>query len=70
MVSDNLTMISKAITHFSFRNGPIEDMHASPKNQISQDDMKTLNKFMVNRLRVLLRLIFTVLSCGRLALNF
>lgn len=57
MINDNLTMISKAITHFSFRNGPIEDMHASPKNQLSQDDMKTLNKFMVNRIAYVFKLI-------------
>ncbi|WP_025678828.1 hypothetical protein [Paenibacillus massiliensis] len=50
MLSDNLTMISKAITHFAFRNGPIEDMHASPNSQLSQEDMKVLNKFMVNKI--------------------
>jgi len=48
--SDNINVISKAITHFTFRNGPVEDMHAYPNNQLSEEDMKILNKFMVNRL--------------------
>lgn len=48
--SDNINVISKAITHFAFRNGPVEDMHAHPNNQLSEEDMKILNKFMVNRL--------------------
>ncbi|PPQ47384.1 hypothetical protein C5G87_18920 [Paenibacillus peoriae] len=53
----NINMISKAITHFVFRNGPIEDMHAHPNNQLSESDMKTLNKFMVNRLAYIFTLI-------------
>lgn len=48
--SENISIISKAITHFAFRNGPIETMHANPNNQLSEEDMKILNKFMVNRL--------------------
>jgi predicted DNA-binding protein YlxM (UPF0122 family) len=48
----NIEIISKAITHFIFRNGPVEDMHAN--NQLSQRDMKTLNKYMVNRIAGLL----------------
>jgi len=54
---DNLNMISKAITHFAFRNGPVEDMHADPNSQLSEADMKTLNKFMVNRLAYVFTLI-------------
>lgn len=57
LVDENLTMISKAITHFAFRNGPIEDMHASPNNQLSQEDMKILNKFMVNKIAYVFKLI-------------
>lgn len=49
--------IAKALTHFAFRNGPIEDMHASPKNQLSQRDMKTLNKFTHNRLAYVVQLV-------------
>jgi hypothetical protein len=41
--------IAKAITHFAFRIGPVEDMHASPDSQLSDADMKVLNKFMHNR---------------------
>lgn len=57
MVKENIGMISKALTHFAFRNGPVEDMHAAPNNQLSEDDMKTLNKFMVNRLAYVFQLI-------------
>lgn len=49
---ENIDAISKAITHFVFRNGPIEDMHTN--NQLSQSDMKILNKYMVNRIAGLL----------------
>lgn len=43
---------SKAITEYAFRSGPIEDMHAN--NQLSQEDMMTLNKYMVNKIAGLL----------------
>ncbi len=49
---ENIDAISKAITHFVFRNGPVEDMYAN--NQLSEVDMKTLNKNMVNRIAGLL----------------
>ena len=45
---ENIDAVSKAITHFIFRNGPVEDVHAN--NQLSENDMKTLNKYMVNRI--------------------
>lgn len=45
---ENIDGISKALTHYAFRGGPVEDMHADGK--LSQDDMKILNKYMVNRL--------------------
>ena len=41
----SLEQISHALTHYCFRNGPIEEMHASPNNQLSDADMKLLNKF-------------------------
>lgn len=50
----NIPLIAKAITHYIFRNGPVEDMHADGK--FSQEDMKTLNKFMVNRIAGILKL--------------
>lgn len=49
---NNIDMLSKAITHFVFRNGPVENMHSN--NQLSEEDMKTLNKYMVNRMAGLL----------------
>ncbi len=51
---ENIDWISKALTHYVFRNGPIEDMHAN--DQLSEEDMKTLNKFMVNKIAGLLKL--------------
>lgn len=44
-----------ALTHYLFRNGPVEDMHTDGK--LSQNDMKILNKFMVNRIAGLLETI-------------
>ena len=52
---DNIDTISIALTHYLFRNGPVEDMHSEGK--LSQEDMKTLNKFMVNRIVGLLQII-------------
>jgi len=48
----NIDLLSKAITNYIFRNGPIEDLHAT--KDISQEDMKMLNIFMVNRIAGLL----------------
>ncbi|NYB73426.1 hypothetical protein HZF24_04650 [Sedimentibacter hydroxybenzoicus DSM 7310] len=45
---ENIDGIAKALTHYAFRNGPVEDMHANGK--LTQEDMKILNKYMVNRL--------------------
>jgi hypothetical protein len=49
---DNIDQLSKAIANYLFRSGPIEDMHAN--NQLSEEDMKTLNVYMVNRIAGLL----------------
>lgn len=46
--------ISKAIVHYIFRNGPVEDMHADGK--LSQQDMKTLNQYMMDRVATLITL--------------
>lgn len=54
---ENLTKIAKAITHFAFRNGPIEDMHEDTNKNITDEDMQTLNKYMVNRLAYVFMLI-------------
>lgn len=45
---ENIDGIAKALTHYAFRNGPVEDMHADGK--LTQEDMKILNKYMVNRI--------------------
>ena len=49
---ETIDMISKAITQFAFRSEPVEDMHS--KGKLTQKDMKTLNKYMVNRIAGLL----------------
>lgn len=54
---ENLDLIARAITHFAFRNGPVEDMHADPDSQLSEEDMKTLNIFMANRMAYIFELI-------------
>lgn len=48
LTQENIDGIAKALTHYAFRNGPVENMHADGK--LSQEDMKILNKYMVNRL--------------------
>lgn len=58
---ETIDSISKAITQYAFRSGPIEKMHAN--NQLSQKDMKALNKYMVNRIAGLL----TAISKGEIA---
>lgn len=46
--NENIDGIAKALTHYAFRNGPVEDMHSDGK--LTDEDMKILNKYMVNRL--------------------
>ena len=47
---ETIDMLSKGITQFAFRSGPVEDMHA--RNKLTKKDMKALNKYMVNRIAV------------------
>lgn len=47
--------LSVATTHYAFRNGPVENMHAQGK--LSEDNMMKLNKFIVNRLAYIFTLI-------------
>ena len=49
---ETIDMLSKGITQFAFRSGPVEEMHS--KGKLTQKDMKTLNKFMTNRIAGLL----------------
>lgn len=56
---DYIRTLSIALAHFCFRNGPIESMHADMTTGLTDDKMKTLNKYMVDRLG----LFFMLLSC-------
>lgn len=49
---ETIDMLSKAITQFTLRCGPVEEMHA--RNKLTQKDIKTLNKVMTNRIAGLL----------------
>jgi len=51
----DIDKFSKIITNYAFRNGPVEDMHVDGK--LSDEDMMTLNKYMVNRIAGILQLI-------------
>ena len=53
----SLEQISHALTHYCFRNGPVEDMHAHPNNQLSDVDMKVLNKFCNDKIFTFLTMI-------------
>lgn len=48
MNSENIDGLAKALTHLIFRNGPVEDLCAD--GNLLDNDMKTLNQYMVNRL--------------------
>lgn len=48
--------LSKAITCFAFRNGPIEDMHTDRSKNITEEDMRILNKYMVDHIEIILEL--------------
>lgn len=53
LAEENFDRLVVGLAHYFFRNGPVEDMHAN--GQLSQNDMKILNKYMADRIaRVLL----------------
>lgn len=68
---DYIRNLAVALSIYCFRNGPVEDMHsgsvsylnATPDthpesiSQLSQEDMKTLNKYMVDKLGFVLTLL-------------
>jgi len=58
LAKESIDGIAKALTYHVFRNGPVEDMRTDGK--LSEEDMKTLNKYMVNQLAG----IFTAVSKG------
>ena len=49
--------LSVTTAHYVYRNGPIEDMHANRNKKIYDDDMKVLNKLIVNRLATIFNFI-------------
>ena len=51
-----IATISKGITQYAFRSGPVEEMHS--KGKLTQKDMETLNKYMADRIAGLLQTIF------------
>ena len=53
---ETIDMLSKGITQFAFRSGPVEKMHS--KGKLTQKDMETLNKYMANRIAGLLQTVF------------
>ncbi|WP_367666376.1 hypothetical protein [Clostridium sp.] len=52
---DIIHKLSVVTAHYAYRNGPIEDMHSDGK--LSENDMKELNKFVVNKLAYIFTLI-------------
>lgn len=53
---ETIDMLSKGITQYAFRSGPVEEMHS--KGKLTQKDMETLNKYMANRIAGLLQTVF------------
>ena len=53
---ENIDALAKALTHYIFRQGPVEKMHVN--GQLSQEDMKALNKYMVDHLAWILTRVF------------
>ena len=57
LTSEKIDRIAKAVTLYAFRNGPVEDLHAGKDSKLTDDDMKMLNKYMVNHIAYLLNLV-------------
>ncbi|NLL51622.1 MAG: hypothetical protein GX248_02830 [Peptococcaceae bacterium] len=55
--NQNLNMITTAIMHFIFQSGPIKAMFTCRNRQLSEDDLRIINKFMINRLAYVFKLI-------------
>lgn len=57
-LTDNvIELVSKALAEYAFRSGPIEDIHCDDYggSRITQEEMKQLNKYMVNKIASLLK---------------
>ena len=46
LADENFDCLAVGLAHYFFRNGPVEDMHAD--GQLSENDMKVLNKYIVD----------------------
>lgn len=57
---DIIHKLSVTTAHYAYRNGPIEDMHADRKKSIYDEDMKILNKIIVNRLATIFSFILDI----------
>ena len=57
LTDDVIDLVSKALTEYAFRSGPIEDIHSDSYggSRITQKEMKKLNKYMVNRIASILK---------------
>lgn len=55
LFKQNFDELVKSIVTFTYRSGPVEDIHA--EGRLSQADMMKLNKHMLNRIAFILRLI-------------
>ncbi|APQ98255.1 hypothetical protein [Clostridium botulinum] len=54
---DIIHKISVITAHYAYRNGPIEYMHGDRNKNIYDDNMKVLNKLIVNRLAAIFNII-------------
>ena len=52
MSDSEINDLSRALTHYCFRNGAVEDIHTS--GNLTEADMKKLNKYIHNRIAGLL----------------
>lgn len=54
-INDSIHRISNMITHFAFRNGPIEKLHGN--GLINDEEMYELNKYMMNKIATIIHLL-------------
>ena len=47
---------AKAIVANAFRNGPIEDVHATPESKLGQEEMKRIMKYAVDKVFAMLQM--------------
>lgn len=57
LIFGDINRTAVALVHEIFRNGPVEDIHASPNSKLTDEDMKTINKYMVDHVACILNAI-------------